>query len=141
MAQMKFEMLCDSDCPSVSTSFVILESISPVCTLSKYPIGMRSIFSEMSRLILYTIFWVTFVMMRAWMYCAMAPTKYSAMVIRRTFLTAAKSMPPVPWILFMTPSASRVVALPMTLGPSVSNMVANADTTMTTATANLYAPM
>ena len=52
IAQMKFEMLWLSDCPSVSTSLVILESISPVCTRSKYPIGMRFIFSEMSRLIL-----------------------------------------------------------------------------------------
>ena len=81
------------------------------------------------------------VMIRAWMYCAKAPMKYSAAVSSSTRATAAKSMPPVPWILFMTPSASRVVARPMTLGPTVSNMVARAATIITTTMAYLYAPM
>ena len=33
--------------PSVSTSLVMRESVSPTELRSKYPIGMRSIFSEM----------------------------------------------------------------------------------------------
>ena len=36
-------------CPSVSTSLVMRESVSPVELRSKYPTGMRSIFSAMAR--------------------------------------------------------------------------------------------
>ena len=36
-------------CPKVSTSLVMRESVSPVELRSKYPTGMRSIFSAMAR--------------------------------------------------------------------------------------------
>ena len=37
-----------SPCPSVSTSFVVLERTSPYVLLSKYFIGIRLIFSDIS---------------------------------------------------------------------------------------------
>ena len=53
-------------CPSVSTSFVIRESTSPTVLDSKYFMGIRLIFSEISRRIRKHSFWVIPVISQPW---------------------------------------------------------------------------
>ena len=128
-------------CPNVSTSLVIRDNTSPTVRDSKYFIGIRSIFSDISFRKRKQSFCVTPVMIHPWIKEKTALTKYIVSRINRIFPILSKSMPPVPLIFATKPLNSSVVALLKIFGPMILKIVLPIANTMTVATANLYFPI
>ena len=122
----------------VSTSLVTVDNTSPVALLSKYPSGIRFIFSEMSLLKLKATFWVTQAMIRDWVIINREPITYRIIVTISTYPMAGISMKPSPFIFAMIPSARMVVAPPIFLGPSTKKTELTQEHAIAMITATIY---